>query len=65
MAKKRGNGASAIYRRKNGCWSAQYEVYTPKGCKRRILYGKTRAEVAAKLAQRMADAKDMRSIKGR
>ena len=67
--KKRGNGEGTIYRRKNGCWSAQYEVYTPKytpkGPKRRILYGKTRAEVAAKLARGRVEARDLRAIKGR
>jgi integrase len=65
MAKKRDKGPSAIYRRKNGCWSATCQVYTPNGRMRKILYGKTRAEVAAKLAQRMVEARDMRSIKGR
>jgi integrase len=64
MAKKRGEGPSVIYRRKNGCWSAACQVYTPNGRMRKILYGKTRAEVEAKLAQRMEDASDMRSIKG-
>ena len=65
MAKKRGKAPIAIYRRKNGCWAAQYVVYTPKGPKRRILYGKTKAEVAAKLARGRVEARDMRAIKGR
>src|SRR5215203_3849867 len=51
MAKKRGNGEGSISRRKNGGWMAQYSVYTADGRKRKTLYGKTRAEVAAKLAE--------------
>jgi hypothetical protein len=46
---KRGNGEGTISRRKNGGWIAQYYVYTAKGCKRKTLYGKTRAEAARKL----------------
>ena len=65
MAKKRGNGEGTIYRRKNGCWSVACQVYTPNGRKQKTLYGKTKAEVAAKLAQRIVDARDMRSIRGR
>jgi integrase len=65
MAKMRGDGARTIYRRKNGCWSAQYEVHTPKGRKRKILYGKTRTEVAAKLAQVLIEAGDKQPAKGR
>jgi hypothetical protein len=48
---KRGNGEGSISRRKHGGWSAQYVVYTSEGRKRRTLYGKTRAEVAAKLSK--------------
>src|ERR671916_3382280 len=55
MAKKRGNGEGFISRRKNGGWIAQYAVYTAEGRKRRTLYGKTRAEVAAKLAKALSD----------
>jgi integrase len=53
--KKRGNGEGSIHRRKNGGWCAQYTVYTAKGRKRRTLYGRTRAEVAAKLAKALSD----------
>jgi integrase len=55
MAKKRGNGEGSISRRKNGGWIAQYTVYTAEGRKRKTLYGKTRAEVAAKLAKALSD----------
>jgi integrase len=55
VAKKRGNGEGSITRRKNGEWMAQYTVYTAEGRKRRTLYGKTRQEVAAKLAKALSD----------
>jgi integrase len=55
MAKKRGNGEGSISRRKNGGWIAQYAVYTAEGRKRKTLYGKTRAEVAAKLAKALSN----------
>ncbi len=55
MSKKRGNGEGSITRRKNGGWCAQYTVYTAKGRKRKTLYGRTRAEVAAKLAKALSD----------
>jgi integrase len=52
---KRGNGEGSISRRKNGGWMAQYAVYTAEGRKRRTVYGKTRAEVAKKLAKALSD----------
>src|SRR5918998_277244 len=55
MAKKRGNGEGSISWRKNGGWMGQYSVYTADGRKRKTLYGKTRAEVSAKLTKAMAD----------
>ena len=56
MAKKRGNGEGTTpYRRKNGLWCAQYTVHTARGRKRRTLYGKTRQEVATKLARALSD----------
>ena len=55
MSKKRGNGEGTIHRRKNGGWCAQYTVYTAKGRKRKTLYGKTRQEVATKLAKALSD----------
>jgi integrase len=55
MAKKRGNGEGSISRRKNGRWIAQYAVYTAEGRKRKTLYGRTRQEVATKLARALSD----------
>ena len=56
MTKKRGNGEGTTpYRRKNGLWCAQYTVHTAGGRKRRTLYGKTRQEVATKLAKALSD----------
>lgn len=51
---KRGNGEGSISRRKSGGWMAQYAVYTAEGRKRRTIYGKTRAEVAASLSKALA-----------
>ena len=55
MSKKRGNGEGTIHRRKNGGWCAQHTVYTGQGRKRKTLYGKTRQEVATKLAKALSD----------
>jgi integrase len=55
VAKKRGNGEGTITRRKNGGWMAQYTMYTAEGRTRKTLYGKTRQEVAAKLAKALSD----------
>ncbi len=55
MSRKRGNGEGSISRRKGGGWMAQYTIYTAEGRKRKTLYGKTRAEVAAKLAKALSD----------
>jgi integrase len=55
VAKKRGNNEGSIYRRKNGTWAAQYTVWTTEGRKRRSVSGKTRAEVARKLTEAMAN----------
>jgi integrase len=55
---KRGNGEGSISRRKNGTWRAEYTVYTADGRKRKTVYGKTRAEVAKKLAKALADRED-------
>ncbi len=48
---KRGNGEGSITKRKDGRWTARYVVHTQKGQKRQALYGKTRKEVAEKLAE--------------
>jgi integrase len=55
LSKKRGNGEGSIYRRKGGGWCTQYTVYTANGRKRKTLYGKTRQEVATKLAKALSD----------
>jgi hypothetical protein len=52
---KRGNGEGSISRRKNGVWMGQYVVHTAEGRKRRTVYGKTRKEVAGKLAKALVD----------
>ncbi len=52
---KRGNGEGTITRRKNGGWMGQYVVHTAEGRKRRTVYGKTRKEVAEKLAKALSD----------
>ncbi len=52
---KRGNGEGSIYRRKYGRWVGQYTAQTGTGQRRSYVYGKTRAEVAAKLAKAIAD----------
>ncbi len=55
MAKRRGNGEASITRRKDRSWCAQYAVYSPAGGKRETVYGKTRQDVAAKLAKALPD----------
>ena len=55
MAKRRGNGEGTISRSKDGRWEARYTAQTAKGPKRKVLYGKTREEVAKKLTKAMAD----------
>jgi integrase len=52
---KHGNSEGSITRRKNSGWVAQYTVYTSNGRKHKTLYGKTRQEVAAKLAKALSD----------
>jgi integrase len=48
MARTRGNGEGSIYQRSDGKWCA---AVTLEGGKRRVIYGKTRQEVAKKLNQ--------------
>lgn len=56
---KRGNGEGSISRRKDGGWMAQYVVHTADGSrKRKTVYGKTRIEVAAKLARALSQRED-------
>ena len=58
MARRRGNGEGSITRRKDGLYMARYYVETPKGPKRRTLYGKTREEARDKMARALADRID-------
>ena len=55
MSRKRGNGEGSISRRKGGGWMAQYTIHTAEGRKRKTIYGKTRQEVAGKLAKALSD----------
>ncbi|HXH21274.1 MAG TPA: site-specific integrase [Dehalococcoidia bacterium] len=51
IRKRRGHNEGSIYRRKDGRWTA---VLTIEGGKRKYYYGRTRAEVQAKLASAAA-----------
>jgi integrase len=55
VSKKRGNGEGSITKRKDGRWMARFTIHTAKGPKRRHIYGRTRQEVATKLAQATSD----------
>ena len=55
MSRKRGNGEGSISKRKDGRWWGRYTVHTPSGPKQKAVYGRTRADVAAKLRKAMAD----------
>jgi integrase len=56
VAKKRGNGeGSRPRKRPDGRWEARYTIHTPKGPKRKTVYGRTRQEVAGKLARALSD----------
>ncbi len=52
---KNGNGEENVRQRSDGRWEARYCVETPEGLKRRSVYGKTRKEVAEKLAVKLAN----------
>src|SRR4028118_96348 len=52
---KNGNGEGNIRQRPDGRWEARYCVETPQGLKRRSVYGKTRKEVAEKLAVKLVN----------
>ena len=52
---KNGNGEGNIRQRPDERWEARYCVETPEGPKRRSVYGKTRKEVAEKLAVKLAN----------
>jgi integrase len=57
MAKRRGSGEGSIYRAKDGRWRGEISLgYKPDGRpRRRILYGGTRAEVAAEMTRKLRD----------
>ena len=55
---RRGNGEGTITRRKDGRWEARYYIHTVDGAKRKVLYGKTRAEARDKLAKALSDRID-------
>jgi integrase len=61
LAKRRGNGEGSIYRRPDGTWTGQisigYDPVTGK-LKRKSFYGKTRKEVADKIAQALQELRN-------
>lgn len=60
MPKRRGNGEGSIYRRPDGTWVGQVSIgYDPATgkLKRKSFYGKTRKEVADKIAQALQELK--------
>jgi integrase len=58
MMSRRGNGEGTITRRKDGRWEARYYVPTVNGTKRKVIYGKTQAEVRDKLTKALSDRID-------
>jgi integrase len=52
---RRGNGEGTISHRKDGRWEGRYYVPTEDGPKRKVIYGKTRAEVSEKLTKALSD----------
>ncbi len=58
MARRRGNGEGTITRRKDGRWEGRYYVPTENGPRRKVIYGKTRAEVSDKLTKALSDRAD-------
>jgi integrase len=56
MTRKRANGeGSQPRKRPDGRWEARYTIHTSEGPKRKTVYGKTRQEVAGKLARALSD----------
>src|SRR5919107_3356845 len=65
MARKRGNGeGSRPRKRSDGRWEARYTVHTSEGPKRKTVYGRTRQEVADKLARALSDRSQGLSFEG-
>jgi integrase len=56
LAIRRPKGTGSIYARKDGRVIGQYEIETPEGKKRKYVSGKTKKEVARKLAKAIADS---------
>lgn len=55
-SKRRGSGEGTIsYRSKEGRYEGRYTVQTPKGPKRKVVYGKTFEETRIKLAKAISD----------
>jgi len=60
MSKRRGNGEGSIYKRPDGTWAGQVSVgYDPATgkLKRKSFYGKTRKEVADKMARALQEVR--------
>ena len=57
MAKRRGDGEGSIYQAKDGRWRAEVSLgYKPNGKpKRKVIYGKTRVEVAGELKKTLRE----------
>jgi hypothetical protein len=55
LSRRRGRGEGSIYKRQDGLWVGQYELRTRLGKKTKYIYGRTRYEVAAKLAKAIAE----------
>ncbi|MGH7667064.1 MAG: site-specific integrase [Candidatus Dormibacteria bacterium] len=56
MAGRRGNGSGSVGKRSDGRWSARYVVRDGEGSSvRKMIYGRTRAEVEARLASALRD----------
>jgi len=57
--RRRGHGEGSIYRRPDGRWAATIDLGWQGGKRRRkFLYGKTRAEVARRLATALQAHRD-------
>jgi integrase len=55
---RRGNGEGTITRRKDGRWEGRYYITTENGQKRKVIYGRTRAEVSDKLTRALSNRAD-------
>ncbi len=52
---RRAKGEGGIYKRQDGRYEGRYTVQTATRVKRKAVYGKTRADVATKLAKALAE----------